>query len=303
MKKQNGITLVALVITIIILLILAGVTLSIVFNGGIIDKSQNAVDSYEYSSKNEDEKLNDLEARFTQLYNERVAGKEENSTPQWEIVTDYGNDGLSIGDLIAPTVTGVTGERFYVIDNTEGTVTLLAEKCVNTTNNEQSSSASEIAFDVGETITEDLGLGTHHTYTVTTNVYANSSIKGYVDEYASKLTTAGLTLEDVEIVENGSTVTGTKGRLIWGTDSSGEIQEILNSSLTNKSDIVYGPTGAKLNYWLGSKYAEGNNVYLVLTTWGGQVNYCPSNDSTCWGACSLCLRPVIKVLSSKISAT
>ncbi len=61
-KNQKGITLIALVITIIILLILAGVALSIIFNGGVIDKSQNAVDSYEYSSKNEKEKLEDLEA-------------------------------------------------------------------------------------------------------------------------------------------------------------------------------------------------------------------------------------------------
>ena len=75
-KEEKAITLVALVITIIILLILAGVALSIVFNGGIIDKSQNAVDSYNYSSKNEEEKLSDLEAKFTQLYNERVAGEE-----------------------------------------------------------------------------------------------------------------------------------------------------------------------------------------------------------------------------------
>lgn len=46
LKSSKGITLVALVITIIILLILAGVTLSIVFNDGLIDKSQNAVDKY-----------------------------------------------------------------------------------------------------------------------------------------------------------------------------------------------------------------------------------------------------------------
>ena len=43
---EKGITLIALVITIIVLLILAGVTLSIVFNGGIINKSQTAVDKY-----------------------------------------------------------------------------------------------------------------------------------------------------------------------------------------------------------------------------------------------------------------
>ena len=46
LKKSKGITLIALVITIIILLILAGVTLNILFNGGLIEKSQTAVDTY-----------------------------------------------------------------------------------------------------------------------------------------------------------------------------------------------------------------------------------------------------------------
>ena len=57
MKKQKnyekGITLIALVITIIVLLILAGVTLRIVMNGGIINKSQTAVDKYTEESARE----------------------------------------------------------------------------------------------------------------------------------------------------------------------------------------------------------------------------------------------------------
>ena len=76
-NTQKGITLIALVITIIILLILAGVALSIVFNGGIIDKSQNSVDTYEYSSQNEEDKLSDLETKFQDLYDERVSDKKE----------------------------------------------------------------------------------------------------------------------------------------------------------------------------------------------------------------------------------
>lgn len=44
-KTQKGITLVALVITIIVLLILAGVTIALVLNGGLLDQAQNAVDT------------------------------------------------------------------------------------------------------------------------------------------------------------------------------------------------------------------------------------------------------------------
>ena len=42
MKKQNGITLIALIITIIVMLILVAVTISIVLDGGIINKTQEA---------------------------------------------------------------------------------------------------------------------------------------------------------------------------------------------------------------------------------------------------------------------
>lgn len=68
MKSNKGITLVALVITIIVLLILAGVTLSIVWNGGIIDKSANAVDKYENSSANEKNQINYSENMFEKFY-------------------------------------------------------------------------------------------------------------------------------------------------------------------------------------------------------------------------------------------
>ena len=51
LKKQNGITLVALVITIIVLLILAGVSISLVVGqGGILGKATNAVDANEVAT-------------------------------------------------------------------------------------------------------------------------------------------------------------------------------------------------------------------------------------------------------------
>ena len=51
--KNNGITLIALVITIIVLLILAGITLRIALNGGILNKSQTAVNKYSEESARE----------------------------------------------------------------------------------------------------------------------------------------------------------------------------------------------------------------------------------------------------------
>ena len=57
LKNKNGITLVALIITIIVLLILAMVSISLVMNSGIIDKSKTAVDKYSQEEIQEQLKL------------------------------------------------------------------------------------------------------------------------------------------------------------------------------------------------------------------------------------------------------
>ena len=64
-KEEKGITLVALVVTIIVLIILAGVTLNIVLdNDGIINKAKQAVDDYENAQKEEQELLGQLDVYF-----------------------------------------------------------------------------------------------------------------------------------------------------------------------------------------------------------------------------------------------
>ena len=56
--KQTGITIIALVITIIILLILAGVTISMATSGsGVFGRAKNAADVYRASAKNENDAL------------------------------------------------------------------------------------------------------------------------------------------------------------------------------------------------------------------------------------------------------
>ena len=61
MREQKGITLVALIITIIVLLILAMVSISLVMNGGIISRANNAVNNYASAEANEQEQLNAAE--------------------------------------------------------------------------------------------------------------------------------------------------------------------------------------------------------------------------------------------------
>ena len=61
MTEQKGITLVALVITLIVLLILAMVSISLFMNSGIIDRSNNAVQAYNEAQINEQQQLNAVE--------------------------------------------------------------------------------------------------------------------------------------------------------------------------------------------------------------------------------------------------
>ena len=67
LKNQKGITLVALVVTIVVLIILATITISIALNGGIADKAQKAGSLYE----DEEKKWNAIEQNvmeFVQPY-------------------------------------------------------------------------------------------------------------------------------------------------------------------------------------------------------------------------------------------
>lgn len=60
-KKQNGITLVALVVTIIVLIILAGVTLMIALDDeGIISKTKEGAQEYNTAQEQENKMLNDV---------------------------------------------------------------------------------------------------------------------------------------------------------------------------------------------------------------------------------------------------
>ena len=61
MKNRNGITLIALVVTIVVLLILAGVSISLILdNNGVIQKSKDARREYGQASENEQKELSGL---------------------------------------------------------------------------------------------------------------------------------------------------------------------------------------------------------------------------------------------------
>ena len=83
LKSDKAITLVALIITIIILLILAGVSLSMVLgDNGLINKAQSSVDKYQQSANNEQIILNSIEEYIDLNIPKVVTAKEIESNPK-----------------------------------------------------------------------------------------------------------------------------------------------------------------------------------------------------------------------------
>lgn len=237
---------------------------------------------------------------------DKLDSSPETVMTEWEIVTDYGDTGLSVGDLIKPTILGVTTEQFYVIgiDGTgeSQTIRLLARYCVDW----EGVNAQNPAMGIRDADTEETAgaLAFRADYTASNaNEYAESDIKDYVDAYANWLDEY-LTLEDVETSDtaNAQSITGVKGRLMWGTDSSGEVQNVLSINATGTSSItgttiVYGTETARLNYWLGSPNADfTDGAWLVYYADESYVDEDDVEIDNAYG-----LRPVIKVLASKIS--
>ena len=98
-KKNKGITLVALIVTIVILLVLAGISISTLTNTGIFEKVQEAKRKSEEENKEEQRKIAQMEALINK---EKTTYKgitiPEGFTPTKIEGEDSSNDGLVITD-------------------------------------------------------------------------------------------------------------------------------------------------------------------------------------------------------------
>ena len=133
LKSNKAITLVTLIITIIVLLILAGVSLSMVLGeNGLINKAQSSVNRYQESSENEQNLLNKVEEYFDKL-EKNVSNKLEDKT--------YSN-----GEIVT-----VGGYEFYVIGDDGTNVTLLCKTTIGVNNwNNAKNQASTFGSNLGE---------------------------------------------------------------------------------------------------------------------------------------------------------
>ena len=105
-KEQKGITLIALVITIIVLLILAGVALAtLTGNTSIIDNANNAVERYNASANNDQNVINEVENLFAKYLGENssVGDDDDDDTPPAQSYTITYNANGGSGTMEATT--------------------------------------------------------------------------------------------------------------------------------------------------------------------------------------------------------
>ena len=128
-KSKKGITLVALVVTIVVLLILAGVTITALLgDDGIIKKAQNAADSTNTAVQNELSGMNSLTDKMNSVLN-GIGGGGENIDPEtgWNLdkVTKVeSEDNIVVPVPIGYTASSATGENsvndgFVIYEETE----------------------------------------------------------------------------------------------------------------------------------------------------------------------------------------
>ena len=151
-SKERGITLIALVITVIILIILATVTLNVVLGeGGLIEKAQLAKDMTLNATAKEEEGLAKLEEEFANIMSEEsiknyeiVIGEEkiiydkeeqkpaiivkegETVIPEEEYTVEYTNNINAGTGKITVTInsSGQTVEKEFTIEKRDITITL-----------------------------------------------------------------------------------------------------------------------------------------------------------------------------------
>ena len=290
LKNKNGITLVALIITIIVLLILAMVSISLVMNGGIIDKSKYAVDKYSEEEIAEQLKLAyseyqmsqytgnpiDIQAKLREIYgndttatlaNGKLTATIKGKTYNYNIATgktkeyvdpfNYGEGKtkttVAAGDEITIT-NGTTTEYFTVISNTNGTILAMPKYNITLTEDHpvQSSSAGKTSFSTTQ----------YWTQGDDTIVMSDSrnNIQKYINAYKT-------TLEDM----------GAEGITVRAAKYSELNAEGVTPAMRNPSSTGY--------FWLGSGYSN-DAIYV----WGVNSDGYLGND---YYGSSRGVRPVI----------
>lgn len=273
LKVQNGITLVALVITIIVLIILAGVSISIVLgDNGIATKARMGAQNYQNAAKEEMGLINTL------LDNVSFNGNGGGNTPA-PTYTQY-----TLGQEVT-----VGGEQFFVIEENDttskDTITLITKYNLNPSSNAQLDAAYGSTAMAFCTDPDSTSKGYWYEAGESSSKYPYE-LNGVESERATAYNKA----KAYGIAKGGT------GRLLTKTEAEtlkaeGKIQKIIYGQDYTTNPVT---TDNFLNFWLGS----ANNSRSVYSVDGqyGSVNCTSFNYDDYYG-----VRPVITISKSLVS--
>ena len=294
-NNQKGITLVALVVTIVILIILATVSMTMVLgNNGLINRARQAREMTIEEQQNE----NGIYGQGEDYINSYLSGKVISTSGETATSTPEETTTPTSGETTTPTPVVTTcevgqevivgGENFYVIessDESQSTVTLLAKYNLNQAGTLQVPNASQ----------DDTKC------VFSNNNYWTSTYNAYTDWSTKKLdinTISGEQSGDAiyKAKQYAILKNGTNGRLLTVEEFDilkGDILDILRGTANQQGTS----TTRGLCYWFASASTKGNNyVYSIQGTVNLNVNpnfYYRNGDGNG-------VRPVITVSKSLV---
>ncbi len=125
-QSPKGITLVSLLVTIIVILILAGMSISLTIgNNGLFSRAKNVAEKYEFAQKNE---IKDLENFYNKIDNELNQGKQKRETVEVNLTTSLNHSKNFDGVIIKYSVRVTEKvDQFYTFEIPEETQIYTAE--------------------------------------------------------------------------------------------------------------------------------------------------------------------------------
>ena len=221
-KTEKGITLIALIITIVVLLILAAVAISSITNDGILSYANNAATGYQ-----------------------EAQGKENGILQEYEDVLIGANKGFkkySITDTVKLKDKDGNIHDFYVIedsDESQSKLTLMAKKCIDPDTFIQTDSEYEVAF--------------------SSNSYWEDKPESEWEDLNQLTVPDGVTSIVTTAKEYGEQLFGVEtGRLLTEKEAEDLVPDEGAEDYDEKYAMVFGDsTNGYLYYWLGSACNDG----------------------------------------------
>ena len=301
MRKNEGITLISLVVTIVVLLILAGITIGTVFSdNGIVKKAQEAKNKVEEATRNEQEELNNLLGEMDNIINGigggevnppvtgSISGKTTWSTGSATLVLTTDAEGVTIQyrknnetswtDYGAGIPSLLNGDTVYVRGMKDGEVAI-AEKQISikdetaptVTIGNSSSTTNSISITVTATDGE-AGMGSSPTYTyyIKKKSEADSAYVQIGNSTNASITKTGLEQNTAYVVKvEVSDVAGNKGQAT---------KEITTSTITDAGEgLTNGAIVASSPTW-----SNGSASLTLSTTTGLTIQYQKNGIDGTW---------------------